>query len=49
MWTSVVVVVGHLMQPCSVVDPKLCFLDPDPTFQEISDPDPISDTISDPT
>ena len=27
----------------SVVDPKLFFSDPDPTFQEISDPDPISD------
>ena len=40
MWTSVVVVVGHLMQPSSVVDPKLFFSDPDsdPTFQEISDP-----------
>ena len=25
-----------------VVDPKLFFSDPDPTFQEISDPDPIS-------
>ena len=30
----------------SVVDPKLFFSDPDPTFQEISDPDP--DPISDP-
>ena len=27
----------------SVVDPKLFFSDPDPTFQEILDPDPISD------
>ena len=27
----------------SVVDPKLFFPDPDPTFQEISDPDPILD------
>ena len=27
----------------SVVDPKLFFSDPDPTFQEISAPDPISD------
>ena len=27
----------------SVVDPKLFFPDPDPTFQEVSDPDPISD------
>ena len=39
----------------SVVDPKLFFSDPDPTFQEIPDPDPapdpdpISDQISDPT
>ena len=31
----------------SVVDPKLFFSDPDPTFQEISDPAP--DPISDPT
>ena len=31
----------------SVVDPKLFFSDPDPTFQKISDPDP--DLISDPT
>ena len=29
----------------SVVDPKLCFSDSDPTFQEISEPD----TIPDPT
>jgi len=28
---------------CSVVDTKLFFSDPDPTFQEISDPDPILD------
>ena len=34
---------------CSVVDPKLFFTDPDPTFQEILDPDPDSDPISDPT
>ena len=27
----------------SVVDPKLFFSDPDPTFQEIPDPDLISD------
>ena len=27
----------------SVVDPKLFFSDPDPTFQEISDPDPDLD------
>ncbi len=27
----------------SVVDPKLFFSDPDPTFQIISDPDPITD------
>jgi len=27
----------------SVVDPKLFFSDPDPTFQEISDPDPAPD------
>jgi len=39
----------------SVVDPKLLFLDPDPTFQEILDPDPDlgldpdPDQISDPT
>ena len=33
----------------SVVDPKLFFSDPDPTFQEISDPDPAPDPISDPT
>ena len=31
----------------SVVDPKLFFSDPDPTFQEI--PDPAPDPISDPT
>ena len=35
----------------SVVDPKLFFSDPNPTFQEISDPYPDSDLdpISDPT
>ena len=33
----------------SVVDPKLFFSDPDPTFQEILDLDPDPDPISDPT
>jgi len=33
----------------SVVDPKLFFPDPDPTFQESSDPAPDPDPISDPT
>ena len=33
----------------SVVDPKLFFSDPDPTFQEFLDPAPDPDPISDPT
>ncbi len=33
----------------SVVEPKLFFFDPDPTFQIISDPDSEPDPITDPT
>ena len=39
----VVVPVPNVCVCSSVVDPKLFFSDPDPTFQEIPDPDPISD------
>jgi hypothetical protein len=28
---------------CSAVDPELFFVDPDPTFQLVSDPEPVSD------
>ena len=40
---------GYYDSDSSVVDLKLFFSDPDPTFQEISDPDPASDPISNPT
>jgi hypothetical protein len=29
----------------SVVDPKLFLIDPDPTYQKVSDPYPITDLI----